>query len=578
MKKLLGLLVALAVVFSMSTIAFAADADLGTWDNPAPMEEYEYYTVELAAGNEEGYYFQWTATKEGKLIASISGTVDCNVSLNNQTSGKSDGSESEDEWHMADAGVDVSVGDVVSIQVGTFDPNWGPNPAGEITAMIYVVAVGEYENPEIVEELGDYSVNLPENNEGYCYKWTATGNGKVTVTISSDKDCMVTVTNQTSGKSEGSESGAEPYIAQKSVNVSEYDVVLIQVGTFDPNWGDNPAAKIDMNVTFEAGETDSGEGGEGGGSEEPEKPAYVVDFDVELVVGTNNLTPSTEATNTIYKFSPEQDGIYLFETEEGNLLGYWGGSEFFVFDGTDDKTNSLKGTIEAVGQTLMIGVQATGENCTITVTRIGDRPKTADDFEWNNVAATSKPVSGDKLEGEWNWVNVKDDVKDVAVLGKDGYYHLNSADGPILYLDLSSKRFGLDLVEMNTEGQMRYIEQTGEETWNKVQYKNLFNTYAEAGNVVALTEELVEMLQKVGESKGWYSWNAYFVFQQDEVDADEAWMFACKYIEGHNSMPSIGVDEVPPTADTAMVLMSALTIIMAAAAITVIYTGKKRFA
>lgn len=554
----------------------------GTWDNPQLVEEGEYYPVELAEGS-DGYYFQWTATKEGKLIANIYGDVDCMITVSNQMTYKNESGESEDNPYMAGAGVNVSVGDVVTIQVSTFDVNYGDNPAGKITMLFYIAPVGQYENPEIIDEIGNVSAELAEENEGYYFKWVANENGKLTITISSDKDCLLTLNNLTSGKqTDMAYSSDAPYTAEASVEIAVGDVILIQVGTFDPSYGDNPAGEIKVSFAIEAGEdSGSGEGGEGGGSEEPEepeKPAYIVDSSVELIVGENTLTPNADAITTIYEFSPDQDGIYLFETAEGNLLGYWGGNKFFVFDGTENKTNSLKGTIEAVGQTLMIGVQATGDNCTITVTRIGERPKTADDFEWNNVDATSKPVSGDKLEGEWNWVNVKDDVKDVAVLGKDGYYHLNSEDGPILYLDLSSKRFGLDLVEMNSKGQMKYIEQTGEETWNKVQYKNLFNTYAEAGNVVALTEELVEMLQKVGESKGWYSWDTYFVFQQDEVDADEAWMFACKYIDGHNSMPSIGVDEVPSTADTSMVLMSALAIVMAAAAITVIYTGKKRFA
>lgn len=555
----------------------------GTWDNPQLVEEGEYYPVELAEGS-GGYYFQWTATKEGKLIANIYGDVDCMITVSNQTTGSNESGESKDKSYMTGAGVNVSVGDVVTIQVSTFDVNWGPNPAGEITMSFYIAPVGQYENPEIIDEIGNVSAELAEKNEGYYFKWAANESGKLTITISSDKDCLLTLNNLTSGKqTDMAYSSEAPYTAEASIEIAVGDVILIQVGTFDPGYGDNPAGEIKVSFAIEAGEdSGSGDGSEGGtdGSEEPEepeKPAYIVDSSVELIVGENTLTPSADAITTIYEFSPDQDGIYLFETAEGNLLGYWGGNKFFVFDGTENKTNSLKHTVEAVGQTIMVGVQASGENCTIKVTRVGDRPKTADDFEWNNVEATGKPVSGDKLEGEWNWVNVKDDVKDVAVLGKDGYYHLNSADGPILYLELTSKRFNIDLVEMCSKGQLRYTIQTGEETWEKVQYKTMFNTYLEAGNVVALTEELVEMLQKVGAVKGWYDTNAQFLFNQ-EVDADEAWMFACKYIEGHNSLPSVDVDPVPPTADTSAVLMSTLAILMAAAAITAIYTNKRRFA
>lgn len=393
--------------------------------------------------------------------------------------------------------------------------------------------LGSEENPETMSASWPSVVTLEEGNEGYALRWTADKSCSITIDISSEAPWFYYVFNTTSGAGSGPHSSTDDTpCTSVTMAVADGDVIDIAVGTQADADTPNPAGEITVTLTI--------------------NPPYKVDPNKVLTLGTNELTPLTipGVDTTVYAFTPEQDGIYHFEAPEGVLLGYYGSNVYFLFDDTTDKTNTLDHTFSNAGQTIYVGVQSVSP-CSLTITRTGDRPKTAADFEWIYPRATQRIFSGDALEGSWNWVNVKDDVTDIAVLGSDGFYHLNRADGPVLFVDLSNNRY-VDLIDANQQrgGSLRYTLQTGE-TWEKVNYKDLFNDYrsldesGEARNtIVALTEELMVMLQKVGAGSGWYD-------EEGMVggDPEEAWMFPCKYLTDYTSVPAADEGTTPPSGD-----------------------------
>ena len=113
---------------------------MGTFNNPQVLTDSQLagFTADLAEGDDDGYYFQWTATSSGYLCVSAeSAGVDCDVILYNtstwvQTSMWVSNSEGSDVC-SSPAVVWVNEGDVVSINLAVKAENF-KYPAATVTA------------------------------------------------------------------------------------------------------------------------------------------------------------------------------------------------------------------------------------------------------------------------------------------------------------------------------------------------------------------------------------------------------------------------------------------------------------
>lgn len=199
-------------------------------------------------------------------------------------------------------------------------------------------------------------------------------------------------------------------------------------------------------------------------------------------------------------------------------------------------------------------------------------------YENNETPVAAEDIAADITE--WEWVDVLDGVKDIAVKGEDGLYHLNSADGPVLFLDFKNNEFFDDIETINGTGGMKYTVLNDDGSKERGQYKLLVNTYLEASEsgLVALNDELIDMMQKVGSGQGWYTWNAEWTFMLEEgetVDADEAWLFLCKYNEGFTSGPVEDEPDTPVTGASDNVLLFVILMLGVAVALPVTVKAKK---
>lgn len=169
--------------------------------------------------------------------------------------------------------------------------------------------------------------------------------------------------------------------------------------------------------------------------------------------------------------------------------------------------------------------------------------------------------------------------KHTAVLGEDGFYHLDSEDGPIIYVDLYSDLFcfGTAIDDSNGTGQI-YIYVYGEDgslvkdnNGNNLRYNATaaiqeYLDAADENGYYPLTEDLAYFYQNYGKSQGWYIPGMSFILG-DDFDADTGWMFACCYL----------VDENPGTGDNSMLSVAIAAAIVSAMTIVALPVAKKHF-
>ena len=234
---------------------------------------------------------------------------------------------------------------------------------------------------------------------------------------------------------------------------------------------------------------------------------------------------------------------------------------------------------------------------TITVSR--EELDKSDEVEWtvyeNKITPTTYKYDGDVDKLLETYVDTADGVVDKAVLGKDGYYHLNSENGEILYVNLNDSL--MSLATMATKGKISAVYYDKD---NKVTEKINFTTALleylgvttiselEALNlgtnpvIYPLTEDLMTMFQKVGETNQWYGQGGFIA----DTLAEDAWMFACYYVKGQTtsstpapgqtSSAAGGAQQAPQTGDNANVAVWAIAMVVAAGAAYVVAETKKR--
>lgn len=122
----------------------------------------------------------------------------------------------------------------------------------------------------------------------------------------------------------------------------------------------------------------------------------------------------------------------------------------------------------------------------------------------------------------------------------DGFYHLNTVDGPIIYVNLSAGYQPASIVDMATNEQAYYKYEDADGDTITVVLNDAIEAYAKCADaktsLYPLTSDLILFFEQLGEYKTWYS-NPYAemglitsIFGEAELD-NYPWMFACAYVE-----------------------------------------------
>ena len=280
---------------------------------------------------------------------------------------------------------------------------------------------------------------------------------------------------------------------------------------------------------------------------------YNINYETYLTEGTNMYPIDSTVTYTVYYLYPSDVGDYVI-TSDDCVMGIVSYIDLWVqFEPTSDivNLNKIEWSCNDANQAIMIALFSQNDDVSITVTR--KDLDTSDDIPWIIYENTTKPekfempsfVDVDAFED--GYVDFEDDVIDDAVLGNDGYYHLNDKNGPVLFVNLNDSI--MSLYTMIGYGKLSavYYDENGT-ALKVVEYTDAFLEYVDAlptdadGNITSfyypLTADLIEMYKEIGASHEWYSGSAPWVYA-----SEDAWLFACYYDEAVTSMGDVSNED-----------------------------------
>ncbi len=264
----------------------------------------------------------------------------------------------------------------------------------------------------------------------------------------------------------------------------------------------------------------------------------------------------TAGERNYFVFVPKQAGTYEISAIGAvESLGYYG-SPHYMGDTTmlpvenNSFTTSIRADMIGSGEggtsVLVIGIDpGSAKDCILSVERTGDPEWSPEDVPYVVYKTTAK-LSPYKLpQGksllDFDLTASTDAYK--LVLGEDGFYHLNSAEGPLVlvYLGKDSKYTSCYKEVLTKTGVRKYFYDDKGEFVKRESYdeclREYFTVMDEAAGVYPLTEDLKYIIQNHGGYHGWWDLDSETSLFQDDagtplpgINAEIAWLFMCAYM------------------------------------------------
>lgn len=343
-------------------------------------------------------------------------------------------------------------------------------------------------------------------------------------------------------------------VAEKTLPAGEYTVELMYTDSdarysYDTNNITLTAEKAHLDIVLARAVSEQGEVLWAGGKEHIAYRVQTGSSFVSLVAGQRNY----------FLFVPTESGTYEFSVSGANAkIGYYGAPHFVqdlsAVEVSENNTFTISVSASMIGNDgggtsiLVIGLDAPADavNCYLNIVRIGEPEYTIADEPWTifeTTAALSKYILPENAVIRDFDLTASTDSYNLVYNSQDGFYHLNSADGPLVLARLAQSSSYLDSYKIILEntGVTRYFFDADGNFLKKESYTECLLDYLEYveedAGVYPLTPDLMYIFQNHGEYSGW--WNpsdARYRF----VDADGnkipginneiAWLFLCCYI------------------------------------------------
>ena len=508
---------------------------LGSSFNPQVITDISSLTAYPEAGDALGYHLQWTATEDGNLTfyiaeAQLDGTavtgdpaeqIDIALTVNGEQKGKLSDNETKDSEGNRIISLAVQKEDVVGIRVFTRDAE---HPAGVVTVKNRREAAYSV---TVTDMLGKAQPGVAVT--------VRDAEGKAVLSASTDEEGKVAFrTNAGSYTVELAFEGKTYYYdKQTAVLTEERNSLVIRLAeymdtsaVYEDLWALNGA----VTYVLQPGSTyvEIGTG----------KPYYYAE----------------DGGHCLFIFHPEESGTYKFTVSDPRVVISYQNSPFFVFEAASSKDTEDNSFTFSVGNNtagyidMVIGVTtAEGVNgVVINITRIGEP-----NFSWEDVPVSEEwkqgfshetpctPVSGTLTYLD---INAASGTYDLYYNAQTGYYQL-SEDGPVIYVDLNSSRFGISLYKIiHGDGVAggapirKYFYDENGTFVKREDYTATLDEYFACAGLDApaetgyhpLTQDLMYILQNGGE--GW--WDSSSPNQIEDLVAanpEYAWMFLCGY-------------------------------------------------
>lgn len=300
--------------------------------------------------------------------------------------------------------------------------------------------------------------------------------------------------------------------------------------------------------------------------------AYATDSDATVLyvegdeydaynVGTGCTYLELTAENRNYfLFSPTEAGTYEFSVVDGSdvEIGYYG-APFFVQSqsAAEVKDNKFQMSISAdmigTGETgstiLVIGVDVKDgktNKCVLGIERIGDPEHTIVDEPWTVYEKTTELSAYTLPEGatvEEFDLTASSDTYKLVLNETDGFYHLDSAEGPLVLVHLTEDPSFTSCYKtiMENARVCKYFKDEDGNFIKKETYNECLTEYIEyadeATGLYPLTEDLKYITQQYGDNSGWFDKDSpgYLFIDNNynkilNINPEIAWLFMCCYI------------------------------------------------
>lgn len=262
-----------------------------------------------------------------------------------------------------------------------------------------------------------------------------------------------------------------------------------------------------------------------------------------------------------FLFTPTKAGTYEFSvTDDSNTqIGYYGAPHFVQQNSAAEVkdnafTISVSATMIGSGDsgtsTFVIGVDSLDsktDSCVLGINRTGEAQKTIEDEPWDvyeakdEMKAYSLPAGAVIKEFD---LKASTDTYNIVYNEDDGYYHLNSATGPLVLVRLAEdcEYIACFQTMLDRSGVVKYFFDKDGELEKKESYTECLLEYIkyvdENEGVYPLNEDLKYIIQQRGEYVGW--WDAEsngYIFKDADgnilpgINSEIAWLLMCCYIE-----------------------------------------------
>lgn len=256
-------------------------------------------------------------------------------------------------------------------------------------------------------------------------------------------------------------------------------------------------------------------------------------------------------------FMPKEAGTYEFSIADGDgcTIAYYGSPHYVhtepALDPVDGKTtvSVQKGGIkddEMNTTRFVIGVDSEKlTNCIISIERIGDPEWDVSQEQWIIYQTTAKLSKYTLPEGtKLKNFDLTADTYNLVYNDADGFYHLNSEDGPLVYAYLTKNPRYVDCFKTILDnGTVRcYFYDDDGNFIKKVAYGQCLKEYFEyvdnPEGVYPLTKDLKHIIQSFGEQSGWWDPldKGFIICNSDgtpisNLNTENGWLFMCCYAE-----------------------------------------------
>lgn len=265
-----------------------------------------------------------------------------------------------------------------------------------------------------------------------------------------------------------------------------------------------------------------------------------------------------KGSRTYFLFAPTAAGNYEFSLKNAgeSTLGYYGATHFVqnlnMAESKNGKFNiSVKSDMIGSGgggtAVYVLGIDTDeSENAIICIERIGDPIKTIEDEPWTVYKATFEmspytlPESATIKEFD---LTASTDTYDLVYNDKDGFYHLDSKNGPLVLVRLAEDCDYIACFKtmLDRSGVVKYFYNDKGEFEKKESYSECLLEYIECADenegVYPLTEDLKYIIQQRGDHNGWWDIdNPGYIFKDingnndTTINPDIAWLLMCCYI------------------------------------------------